>query len=256
MKKNILTIIFALMLIVGTIFSCKKEKPANYVLADTITFGNTTNMDVVEYDTTMHFVGCIPIILDLDKDGQDDIKLKYDNIGSMIMDGEWVQIRCLHDDIELLGEDIEEDIYKHRDTTISVWSSGGVSVDVITVYTNCGKIADDDILESTKSWFKLTDCDESVQMSTNDNFKVYDNALYRDDIWYDAPMPYYSSNDTDYYDVTRYVYQCTNFPENEVRYIGFKLTKDEISRLGWLKLELLPGYQIVDTKLLETAIQK
>jgi hypothetical protein len=42
------------------------------------------------------------------------------------------------------------------------------------------------------------------------------------------------------------------FPMNEEKYIGFKLTENDQSRLGWMKVILHHDY----VELLETAIQK
>ena len=42
------------------------------------------------------------------------------------------------------------------------------------------------------------------------------------------------------------------FPMNETKYIGFKLTENDQSRLGWMKVILHHDY----VELLETAIQK
>ena len=42
------------------------------------------------------------------------------------------------------------------------------------------------------------------------------------------------------------------FPKDEVKYIGFKLTENDKSRLGWMKIILHHDY----VELLETAIQK
>ena len=58
------------------------------------------------------------------------------------------------------------------------------------------------------------------------------------------------------------IFMCTNvtllykdssfFPKNEAKYIGFKLTENDQSRLGWMKVILHHDY----VELLETAIQK
>ena len=42
------------------------------------------------------------------------------------------------------------------------------------------------------------------------------------------------------------------FPMNEAKYIGFKLTENNASRLGWMKVILHNDH----VELLETAIQK
>lgn len=49
------------------------------------------------------------------------------------------------------------------------------------------------------------------------------------------------------------LYKDSNFfPMNETKYIGFKLTENDQSRLGWMKVILHHDY----VELLETAIQK
>ena len=55
-----------------------------------------------------------------------------------------------------------------------------------------------------------------------------------------------------------HIYDCWNFPTDEEKYIGFKLTQNGKSRLGWLKIKLHPawGNSVVDTELIETAIQR
>lgn len=51
--------------------------------------------------------------------------------------------------------------------------------------------------------------------------------------------------------VTLFRYGINYFPMNEVKYIGFKLTKDENTGLGWMKVILHEDY----VELLETAVQ-
>ena len=57
---------------------------------------------------------------------------------------------------------------------------------------------------------------------------------------------------------TQHIYHCWNFPTDEEKYIGFKFTINGKSRLGWLKIKLHPtwGGSVVNTELIETAIQK
>ena len=54
---------------------------------------------------------------------------------------------------------------------------------------------------------------------------------------------------------SNYLYDCENFPSNIDKYIGFRITKDGTSRLGWLKLNLI-GDETVKVHLIETAIQE
>lgn len=252
MKKNLLTIIFAIILAVITVVSCKKEK-SDPIDTSKITFGNTERMYVTEYDSTiLNYFHQRNIDIDINGDGNNDIKLNmHIDEGNVYAIRELI-IKCLHNNIELLCESIVEERYVNYDTII--WSDDYVHVTYTKTITNCGKIAENDTLYSTNTWFKLTDCNENSQLSIDNHFKVYDNTLYRTDNWISAgPAPYH---DTLYEHKTHCIEHCTNFPENEVTYIGFKFTENHVSRLGWIKIELIPAQYIVNLKLLETAIQK
>ena len=254
MKKNLLPIIFAIVLAVIAVVSCKKEK-SDPIDTSKITFGNTEGMNVVTYDSTvLNYFHQRNIDIDINGDGNNDIKLNmHIDEGNVYAIRELV-IKCLNNNTELLCESFVEESYINNDIVIWTDDDNYVHKTYITTITNCGKIAEDDTLYSTKTWFKLTDCNESSQLSINDCFKVYNNAFYRTDNWI-APPPSLH-NDTVMVHDTHYIEHCTNFPANEIRYIGFKYTENHVSRLGWIKIELIPAQYIVNLKLLETAIQK
>ena len=55
----------------------------------------------------------------------------------------------------------------------------------------------------------------------------------------------------------KYIYDCWNFPIDEEKYIGFKVYSGGEYRLGWIKIKLhIWSNRVVDTELIETAIQK
>ena len=65
-----------------------------------------------------------------------------------------------------------------------------------------------------------------------------------------------ANNANDSFDINN-TFRCTDvslntFPMDEVKYIGFKLTENNQSRLGWMKVILHNDH----VELLETAIQK
>ena len=248
MKK---TLLFALALSAVCIMpSCGKDpKPA-----DKIIFGNTEGLTVVNYDTVLHVVGSLS--MDLDQDGTDDIKVEscqessYEGqtFGSQILN-----LYCLNENIALFGETIEKESYIHCDTFIS-GEEGQTFVSHILNYTTCEKESDDDEVIITNEFMATTNA-EGGTLYMSDNYSSDHVILFRENI--EFLLEPVTSNDTIYYSTQIYDFSCDNYETNTMTYIGFKLTRDGKSRLGWLKIYLysLLG-NVVHAEIHETAIQE
>lgn len=255
--KRIISIICLALIVTCAIIACKKDNKTSSAPSDRITFGNTSGMNVVAYNTIINYSQSVE--LDIDRDGENDVLLASDCDGPMMTDYQTIYIQCLNENVRILSEDVEENYYKHYDTVIYPQDEY-IVVDINITETGCGKIADDDILK-TYSITKLTPCDEGSALNVSDNFYFYRfyTHFYNEDRAYYFPVPNSQSNDTLYYTNEFYVYHCTNFPVDEAKYMGIKLTKDGKSRLGWVKIELQTDTQSqrrVNIKVIETAIQK
>ena len=248
MKK---TVLFALALMaICVISSCKKDsKPA-----DKIIFGDTEGMNVVNYDTILHMVGTLS--MDLNQDGTDDLRLESrfePSYEGQTNDAQILTLYCLNENIALFGETIENESYIHRDTFISD-EEGYAIVSQVLNYSTCEKEADDDEVLTTNK-FMATANAEGGAINMSDNFVSDRVVLFRENI--EFAMEPITSNDSIYHLTQHYNFDCDNYETNTMTYIGFKLTHEGKSRLGWLKIYLYSLYgNVVHAENLETAIQE
>lgn len=247
MKK---TLLFALALVSICAISCKKDtKPA-----DKIIFGNTEGMNVVNYDTILYMVGTLS--MDLDQDGTDDLRLESrfePTYEGQTNDAQILTLHCLNENIALLGETVENESYIHRDTFISDEEEYTI-VSHLLNYSTCEIEDEDDEVLSTTA-FEATANAENDALNMSDNFSSDNVVLFRENI--EFILEPVTSNDTIYYSTQTYDFSCDNYETNTMTYIGFKLTRDGKSRLGWLKIYLYSLFgNVVHAENLETAIQE
>ena len=227
------------------------------VVIDGIRFGDTTGMKVTTYNTIMEFdEAWNPIVLDLNNDGTNDIRIKTYYDGPLAI-GKFQELtlHCLSS-IKIHGESIEKESYSHRDTTITTYGDW-TNIIYNYIYSTCGKIEENDPV-STSTILEVTANDFNDHLSLDDAFVFGNPFLFRENIEYTLM---HDSNEEEHI-VTgshnKYIYDCWNFPVDEEKYIGFRITKNGNSRYGWLKIKLHPTWsgKVVDTELIETAIQK
>ena len=257
MQKTV-SIIIMTLLVVGVMFSCKKDPKSDVTIVtnDTINgihFGITEGMTVVNQDILLAYDDMWnPIMLDLDNDGTNDIKIDTYYDGPLAI-GEYqtLTIRCLNNKTEFLCNMIERDRYHHYDTTYHE-NNGYTSVFYIYKCNTCEPTGENDVVE-TYEFYSLLANDKYSLLSAEDNFEKRDFVLFKENVNY--TLYSHDNNDSTFYDSKNYVYDCENFPTNVEKYIGFKYTKHNEPRLGWLKLKLVYTNHTVDTRLVETAIQ-
>lgn len=264
MKKQLSIMIALVVLAIGIITSCKKdpipnnnEQPTDTIptVTDRITFGDTTGMIVTTYNTIMEFdEGRNPIILDLNDGGIDDIKIETYYDGPLAI-GEFqtLTLHCLNDHTELLGDSIVKESYSHRETTYDTIDDYIVITHAYT-FSTCETIEENDPVNTSKV-FEVFANDYDNAFGAEDHFQTGEAVLFRENVKYSLANPGDEIVDVNYYNN---IYDCWNFPTDEEKYIGFRITKNGNSRYGWLKIKLHPtwGGKVVDTELIETAIQK
>lgn len=89
-------------------------------------------------------------------------------------------------------------------------------------------------------------CNENTALLGEVNDQKFSLSAYNADDSFSKDNTFMSTN------VTLLNNDSNFFPMNEAKYIGFKLTENDKSRLGWMKVILHHDY----VELLETAIQK
>ena len=229
--------------------SCKKDPTQNKVV-----FGNNEGMSVTTYDSTFypeqygHFSWGNSI--DLNGDGQADVQFHSENIGSAGLGHDIVtMLKCQHENVALLGEIIDQEKYLHIDSTFHTEDSIWWVVGVYSTYT-CEQIAETDSVVGREEKLSL------YANNANDNFDDNGTFMSTDVILknrsYSYPAGTENGDHVLYHYQISYKNDCDYFPMDEEKYIGFKITENKKSRMGWMKVILHDEY----VELLETAIQK
>ncbi len=287
MKKQLSIMMALAVLAIGIISSCKKdpipnnneqnnEQPSDTipmgndtipngsdtipVVTDGIRFGDTTGMIVTTYNTIMEYdEAWNPIIIDLDHNGTDDIRIETYYDGPLAI-GQFQELtlHCLNGQMNtnFHGQNIEKECYSHRDTTITNY---GEWTQILYNYTfsTCGMIGENDPV-STSTVLEVTANDFNDHLSLDDAFISGNPFLFRENVEYTLMNDYNEEEHIVTGNHIHSIYDCWNFPTNEEKYIGFKVYSDGEYRLGWIKIKLHPiwGNREVDTELIETAIQR
>lgn len=227
------------------------------VATDKFFFGDATNMIVTTYDTIMEFDdNNRPFLLDLNGDGIDDIKIETIFDGPLAIGPyQTLTLYCLNQHTEILGDTVVKESYSHRETSTSE-NNGWVITTRKYVLSTCEKIAEDDPLNNTKV-FEVFANDADDAFGIDDHFQSGNAVLFRESYAYSLSDPNVD-NQTVTTNYTQFIYTCWNFPTNEEKYIGFRINQNGNQRYGWLKIKLVPTWEnkVVDTELIETAIQK
>lgn len=260
MKKHILLFSTLALMVIAIISACKKDPDPNNnePSSDTIYFGDTTGMIVTTHNAIMEFDdNNKPLMIDLDGNGTHDIKIETCYDGPMSI-GEYqtLTLHCLHNHTELLGDSIVKVSYSHRESVISQYGDLTLLRQIYR-FSTCEMTSANDQVNHTKV-FELYANDFDDSFDEEDPFLSTQVKLFDEDLHYVVENSYSPNGDTLMIDDYSFNYRCWNFPTDEEKYIGFKLTSNGKSRLGWLKIKLHPnwGNSVVDTELIETAIQK
>lgn len=248
MKKTPFLLLAILLL--GTV-SCHKEP------AKVIAFGATKGMAISAYDSIMEYDDSHhPFLLDLNENGINDIKIETYYDGPLeIGEYQTLTLYCLNQQTEILADSVVKEAYTHNETSIDT-VNGYIRTSQYSVYSTCEKTAEDDFITTTKL-FEAFANDNNDLLDIDSHFSSGKTILFKEN--YD-----YSWGDSDEINQTIYtshqkaIYDCWDFPTDVEKYIGFKITKDDESRLGWLKIKLIQSWDNgpVHVKLIETAIQE
>lgn len=260
MKKHILLFSTLALLAVAIVSSCKKDPDPNNNSQnnDGIHFGDTTGMIVTPHNAIMEFDdNNKPFIIDLNGNGSNDIRIETCYDGPMSI-GEYqtLTLHCLNNRTELLGDSIVKESYSYRESVISQYDDLTILRQIYR-FSTCEMTDENDQVNHTKV-FELAANDFDDSFNEDDHFLSTKVKLFDENKHYVVENYYSPNGDTLIIDDYSFNYRCWNFPTDEEKYIGFKLTQNGISRLGWLKIKLHPtwGNSVVDTELIETAIQR
>jgi len=250
MKKYLIFISFIILL-----SACDNEGNSFRQNRSEVEFGNYTNMRVSLYDTVL--IGSYNreevLNYDIDDDDIDDISFESTVWGSPgIGQHPRAKISCMHENAQLHGYLKNDTSFLH--TNINV--NNGPD-DLVEIYENltvsCHQWNESDsILNIEYDTFKLLANSKTEVFSSDDLFKTDTIVLTNSSYGYPAERIQISADTVKY--IRRYFdNDCSNFPQDQICYVGIKLSNGKNERLGWIKLSISQKFKIY---LLETAIQK
>jgi hypothetical protein len=244
MKKSL---VFALALLAICIIpSCKKDPAQTKVV-----FGDSKGMSVTTYKNSplveQYGHDSWGYFIDLNNDGQDDVQFHSQIIGSPGVGRNIVTELICHENIALLGDIINQQRFLHIDTV-------GCSTDDSILYINhtitCNQIDETDSIVSTNEKFSLYANNDGLSFDLGNSFISTNITLKNRPYYY--PIGEETVGNIVYHHMHDEKDDCNAFPMDEETFIGFKITKNDRSRLGWMKVILHHDH----VELLETAIQK
>ena len=229
--------------------SCKKY-------ASEIAFGDTAGMRVKTYDNTDLQTSNNEEYyeIDLNKDGQPDIKLTSRLVMSVFFGNPvFSYIKCENEDVALLGDIILQEHYVHSDTTVT--QQEGVTFQTITNTHTCERVDDTDIIEETEEKLSLRAANAGESFGLEDDFLSTEVAL--NDIEYGFCDDPEEISDNFFTQVcNNYNDDCDYFPVDKEQYIGFKFNINGRDHLGWIKIILEENMGDYYVRLIESAVQK
>lgn len=247
MKK---TLFFALALAAICIIpSCKKDPAQNKVV-----FGNSKGLSVTSYENSplveQYGHDSWGYFIDLNNDGQNDVQFHSQTIGSPGVGRYIVTELICHENIALLGDIINQQRFLHIDT-VGCSTDDSIHWDIYINHTiTCNQIAETDSVLSTNEKFYL------YANHAGDSFETGNTFMSTNVTLKNRPYYYPAGDETFGNIIYHHMYDtkddCDAFPMEEEKYIGFKITENDKSRLGWMKVILHHDH----VELLETAIQK
>ena len=247
MKKSLLFVLA--LAAISLMPSCKKY-------ASEIAFGDTAGMRVKTYDNTDLQTSNNEEYyeIDLNKDGQPDIKLTSRLVMSVFFGNPVFSfIKCQNEDVALLGDIILQEHYVHSDTTVTQHEE--VTFQTITKTHTCARIDNTDIIEETEEKLSLRAANAGESFGLEDDFLSTEVAL--NDIEYgicDDPEGWGTDFITQ--ECNNYDNGCDYFPTDKEQYVGFKFNKNGREHLGWMKVILESREGNYYLRLIESAVQR
>lgn len=231
--------------------SCRKEPKT------TLIFGDNTDMEFITFSEEDAKYHSGPneyywyYSVDVNGDNEEDICFRWEDIASPELGSDVIStVMCTNDHIALLGELYDYSIYYNMSVNERLTEDGIFVSETLYSYS-CQPTTDTDSIVETHEELNLYDKNEGENLSINDSFYSMNVRLRnRDYQWANANFV----GDSIFASVHLESYkECDYFPQDEVKYIGFKYTNNGTEKLGWVKF-ILHSYGVFTV--LESAIQK
>jgi len=249
MKKSVIIC----LLLVLVIASCKKDDESNN--NKEIKLGDYAGMVVNRYDTLIigGYNQSVYFDLDVNNDSSSDFRITSEVFGSPGMGQHpLAKILSLNSACLFNGTFSDDTTYFHfqRDT----FSGDNLSPVTITNTTSysCRKIGSADLIVSIQSdAFTISYFSSDETILRSDDYRA-DTLKLNYDFVTDVNFPIVLI-DTTIYNYVNHDNSCHSIPNDQLLYLGIKITGINDEKIGWIKICVVDNYKVL---LLETAIQK
>lgn len=226
--KNILPIAIAFLL-----FSCKKED-----LARPITAGDINLVQEVGYNFLLHgnLLGAETAQIDLDQDGTNDVEL-YSSAASSGSSGLMpvITIKTLHTQVAI-HVDVRQDSVFQANTYHWQYAPDGTPAYFYSKLTSCERETAQFAPIGVETNKYLEPMAEGHLLSPNSAFAQGTFGIATAE-QQSTEVEFFP--DSTVYHIERLKSSCFTFPENSIRYLGFKIGGDYGQKLGWIEVEYL-----------------
>ncbi len=218
--------------------------------ASSIEIGNEENMIVNIYEVSLrgHRIAADSFSIDIDNDCTDDLKFKSEVWGSAGLGNHGIpKIEILNDKYSIHYEEYSDTTYYHFESHFNEFE-GQVSWVTNERYLCSEKT--DSLQKINLGLKRVKELTKGQVLDVDADFESIEFDLAQDNVGYTQSWGY--MQDTAFTHYVFYENECHNFPDSEVAYIGVKYKKGLTRKLGWIKLILFDGFEIL---LLESGIE-
>ncbi|MDB2656531.1 hypothetical protein N9Y60_00600 [Crocinitomicaceae bacterium] len=231
--KIILPILIALILV-----SCKKKQ-----FESAITAGDSDAVPDVGYNFLLSgsYTNPKTYQLDLNHDGVNDVEF-FNGSALVVSMGVMpeISIKTLHQNMEM-NVDIRKDSIFQAYFYHWQYAPGGTRAFFHVNVTSCMKESAQYVPVDVKTTNYLIPMEEGDVLSNNDDFAQGTFHLATAE-QHETETEFFP--DSTVYHINQIRKSCFEFPENSIRYLGFRITDDDGQKMGWIEVEYLGGNQL------------
>ena len=232
---------YFLIVLLIFISSCRDES-----LSPTIAAGNAKGLYDRKPDRIISSASLgqnVFYVFDIDRDGRNDLEF-VSALGSGIQS----YVRCMHTEVSLLSVDLNDTVFIQID---SVADFGPPYSLVVLSHINCSRTLPSNLI-SFQQRTVLRQLEENAMFSVSDS-------------WMSGTIPFTVNQQSEVFEVIRNEpdtfimhhrkvnFNCRDFPDAKQVFIGVKILKEGVTKLGWIKLSVTNMEQI---HVIRSAIQK
>ena len=227
-----------LLALIVFVASCKKAT----VLPDSIPMGESDAVEITYTGNVIEVDQSNPesdLFLDVNNDGTNDLRISL-RLGNYSILGTQYEAY-----IQSINTACSINANTYSDTTwvsntyLETQDLNGNPMAIQTTKYSCWKQQENSPIQNVSTSYSLRPLDQNAQLSLSDDFYQIRGHFFEMDSTTFQPTEFVV-NGFPVFQSRHYINDCTSYPLDVFRYIGFKLEDSEgVERLGWVRLTVL-----------------